>query len=108
MGVASLQTIRKLSLAARTDCLAGTVHQHQAYILLHGRHSPRSFPSRVTSPLLLALRQHALRWSALVNVAWTPPSIYTRHLPITGGSQDTEIYSLLTFAHDCTGLQIPP
>ncbi|KAH8996649.1 Sucrase/ferredoxin-like-domain-containing protein [Lactarius akahatsu] len=88
MKAASLRTINKLSSsAARTDFLAGTVPLHQAYILLHGRDSPRSFPSRVTSPLLVALRQYALRWSALVNVAWVPP--------------------LLTFAHGRAGLQIP-
>ncbi|KAH9042608.1 Sucrase/ferredoxin-like-domain-containing protein [Lactarius pseudohatsudake] len=109
MRVASLQTISKLSSsAARTDCLAGTVPPHQAYILLHGRDSPRSFPSRVTSPLLVALRQYALRWSALVNVAWVPPSNSTRHLSIPpSGSQDTEVYSLLTFAHGRAGLQMP-
>ncbi len=109
MRVASLQTVRRLSSsAARTDCLAGTVPLHQAYILLHGRDSPRLFPSRVTSPLLVALQQYALRWSALVNVAWVPPSNSTRHLstpPV--GSQDTEAYSLLTFAHGRAGLQIP-
>ncbi|KAH9067908.1 Sucrase/ferredoxin-like-domain-containing protein [Lactarius vividus] len=109
MRVASLQTISKLSSsAARTDCLAGTVPLHQAYILLHGRDSPRSFPSRVTSPLLVTLRQYASRWSALVNVAWVPPSNSTRHLSVPpSGSQDTEVYSLLTFAHSRAGLQIP-
>ncbi len=44
MRVASLQTVRRLSSsAARTDCLAGTVPLHQAYILLHGRDSPRAY-----------------------------------------------------------------
>ena len=109
MRVASLQNIRKLSSsAARLDCLAGTVPLHQAYILLHGRDSPRSFPSRLASPLLVALRQYALRWSALVNVAWVPPSNSTRHLSILpGDSQDTETYNLLTFAPGRAGLQIP-
>ena len=109
MRVASLQNARKLSLsAARIDCLAGTVPLHQAYILLLGRDSPRSFPSRLTSPLLVALRQYALRWSALVNVAWVPPSNSNRHLSIPpSGSQDPEVYNLLTFAHGRAGLHIP-
>ncbi|KAF8266260.1 Sucrase/ferredoxin-like-domain-containing protein, partial [Lactarius quietus] len=88
--------------------LAGTVPLHQAYILLHGRDSPRSFPSRVTSPLLVALRQYALRWSALVNVAWVPPPDPTRRFSIPpGDSRDIEVYSLQTFAHGRAGLSIP-
>ena len=103
--MASLQTVKNLSSAAR---LAGTVPLHQAYILLHGPDSPRSFPSRVTSPLLVALRRYALRWSALVNFAWVPPSNSIRRVSIpSGDSQDTEVYSLQAFAHGCAGLQIP-
>jgi hypothetical protein len=106
MRVASLQTVKNLSSSAAR--LAGTVPLHQAYILLHGSDSPRSFPSRVTSPLLVALRQYALRWSALVNVAWVPPSNSIRPISITpGDSQDTEVYSLQAFARGCAGLQIP-
>jgi hypothetical protein len=109
MRVASLQNVRKLSSStARIDYLAGTVPLHQAYILLHGQDSPRSFPSRIASPLLVALRQYALRWSALVNVAWVPPSNSTKHLSVpSGDSQDTEVYNLLTFANGRAGLQIP-
>lgn len=106
MTVASLQSLRNVSSAAAR--LAGTVPLHQAYILLHGRDSPRSFPSRVTSPLLVALRQYALRWSALVNVAWVPPSDPSGRLyPPSCDSEDTEVYSLQTFALGRAGLQIP-
>jgi len=103
-----LQTIRNLgSLGARTDGLAGTVPFHQAYILLHGHQPPRSFPSRITSPLLEALRQRALRWSALVNVAWVPPngigSIPIFSEDVTNG---TETYSLLAFSRDRARLQV--
>ncbi|KAI0291993.1 hypothetical protein BC826DRAFT_1020753 [Russula brevipes] len=103
-----LQTIRNLgSLGARTDGLAGTVPFHQAYILLHGHQPPRSFPSRITSPLLVALRQRALRWSALVNVAWVPPngvgSIPIFSEDVTHG---TETYSLLAFSRDRARLQV--
>lgn len=100
--VASLQQpLRNVSSSAAR--LAGTVPLHQAYILLHGRDSPRSFPSRVSSPLLVALRQYALRWSALVNVAWVPPSD-----PATcDSSKDNEVYSLQTFARGRAGLQMP-
>lgn len=104
MKVASSQTLRKLSsLAAKADCLAGTVPLHQAYILLHGRHSPRTFPSRITSPLLSTLRQHALRWSALVNVAWVPSN--TPNPP--ENLEDVDTYNLLAFSRDRAPLQIP-
>ncbi|KAI0300538.1 Sucrase/ferredoxin-like-domain-containing protein [Multifurca ochricompacta] len=85
--------------------LSGTVPLHQAYILLHSRHSPRNFPSRIASPLLVALRQRALRWSALVNVAWIPSnSVAAGDAPFTN---DTEVYSLLAFARGRSQLRIP-
>ena len=106
MRAASLQTVKNVS--SSTARLAGTVPLHQAYVLLHGRDSPRSFPSQVTSPLLVTLRQYALRWSALVNVAWVPPSDPTRRLSIPpADSQHTEVYSLQTFARGRAGLRIP-
>lgn len=90
------------------DGLAGTVPSHQAYILLHGRHSPRTFPSRFASPLIVALRRHALRWSALVNVAWVPPNgVGGVHSLSEQSTDGPETYSLLAFARDRTRLQIP-
>jgi hypothetical protein len=96
-------------LGTRTDGIAGTVPLHQAYILLHTRHSPRSFPSRLTSPLLVALRQRALRWSALVNVAWVPSNVVGR-VPDLLDDLDanvTKTYDLVAFARDYARLHIP-
>jgi len=103
-------TVRKLgTLGARAEGLAGTVPSHQAYILLHGQHSPRAFPSRATSPLLVALRQRALRWKAMVNLAWVPSNrdslgSVPAHSEDMGGA---ETYSLVAFARDRTRLEIP-
>ena len=96
------------SLSARASSLAGTVPFHKAYILLHGQHSPRAFPSRLASPLLVALRQRALRWSALVNVAWVPPN-GSEHVPYLSEEEIdvTETYSLLAFARNRRRLRIP-
>jgi hypothetical protein len=112
MNAASIQTVRKLSsVATKTDRLAGTVALHQVYILLHGRRSPRTFPSRVASPLLIELRRHALRWSALVNVAWIPsgPDAIGDSFspPELEGVGDADIYSLLAFSRERTRFQIP-
>jgi hypothetical protein len=108
MKVASSQTLRKLSsLATKTDCLAGTVPLHQTYILLHGRHSPRTFPSRITSPLLLALQRHARRWSALVNVAWIPSNAVENISNPLEDLEDVDTYNLLAFSRDRARLQIP-
>ena len=108
MSMKTASTISKLgTLGARAEGLAGTVPSHQAYILLHGQHSPRAFPSRATSPLLVALRQRALRWSALVNLAWVPSNDVggvPEHSEDMGGA---ETYSLVAFARDCTRLEIP-
>lgn len=96
------------SLGARASSLAGTVPFHKAYILLHGQPSPRAFPSRIASPLLVALRQRALRWSALVNVAWVPPN-GSGHVPYLSEEETeaTETYSLLAFARNHRQLSIP-
>ena len=105
----TLQPVKNLgSLSARASSLAGTVPSHKAYILLHGQHSPRAFPSRLASPLLVALRQRALRWSALVNVAWVPPN-GSRHAPNLSEEETdgTETYSLLAFASNRRRLMIP-
>jgi Sucrase/ferredoxin-like len=108
MKIASIQTFRELSvLATKTDRLAGTVPLHQAYILLHGRRSPRTFPSRVTSPLLLELQRHALRWSALVNVAWIPSNAVGIVPNPSEGVGVTDTYNLLAFSRDRARLQIP-
>jgi Sucrase/ferredoxin-like len=111
MKVASIQATRKLSSLAATakvDRLAGTVPLHQAYILLHSHHSPRTFPSRVTSPLLLELRRQALRWSALVNVAWVPSNtVGNGPNPPPDGVGDSDTYRLLAFSRNRTALQIP-
>jgi Sucrase/ferredoxin-like len=109
MKVASIQAIRKLSsLAANVDRLAGTVPLHQAYILLHGHHSPRTFPSRVTSPLLLELRRQALRWSALVNFAWVPSNtVGSGPNPPSDGVGNSDTYDLLAFSRNRTVLQMP-
>jgi Sucrase/ferredoxin-like len=109
MTVVSLQTVKNVgSLSARASGLVGTVPSHKAYILLHGKHSPRTFPSRLTSPLLVALRQRALRWSALVNVAWVPPNSSGRVPNLSEEETDaTETYSLLAFARDRQRLQLP-
>jgi Sucrase/ferredoxin-like len=110
MNAASMQTVRKLSsVATKTDRLAGTVALHQAYILLHGRRSPRTFPSRATSPLLIELRRHALRWSALVNVAWIPsgPDAIGDISSPPEGVGDAETYGLLAFSRERTWFQIP-
>ncbi|KAN0125859.1 Sucrase/ferredoxin-like domain containing protein [Russula decolorans] len=105
----TLQPVKNLgSLSARASNLAGTVPSHKAYILLHGQHSPRAFPSRLASPLLVALRQRALRWSALVNVAWVPPN-GSGHVPNLSEEETdgTETYSLLAFASNRRLLRIP-
>ena len=96
------------SLRARAASLAGTVPSHKAYILLHSQRSPRAFPSRLASPLLVALRQRALRWSALVNVAWVPQngSGYAPNLS-QEETDGTETYSLLAFASNRRRLRIP-
>jgi len=109
MRVVSPQAVRNLgSLAARADGLAGTVPSHQAYILLHSQHSPRSFPSRVASPLLVALQQRALRWSALVNVAWVPQNGVERAPNLSEDTNATETYNLLAFSRDRARLQVSP
>ena len=105
----TLQPVKNfVSLSTRANTLAGTVPFHKAYILLHGQHSPRAFPPRLASPLLVALRQRALRWSALVNVAWVPPNesghVTSLHEEETDG---TETYSLLAFAGNRRRLRIP-
>ncbi|KAI0277081.1 hypothetical protein BGY98DRAFT_982394 [Russula aff. rugulosa BPL654] len=105
----TLQAVKNLaSLSARATSLAGTVPAHKAYILLHGQHSPRAFPSRLASPLLTALRQHALRWSALINVAWVPPN-GGGHVSNLSEEEtdDTETYGLLAFASNRRRLSIP-
>lgn len=105
----TLQPFKNLgSLNARASSLAGTVPLHKAYILLHGQHSPRAFPSRLESPLLIALRQRALRWSALVNVAWLPPNS-SGHFPNPSEEEadGTEAYNLLAFASNRRRLRIP-
>jgi hypothetical protein len=96
-------------LGIRAHGIAGTVPLHQAYILLHSQHSPRFFPSRLASPLLVALRQHALRWSALVNVAWVPSTGVGRvpNFPDDLDPNDTETYSLVAFARNQAQLQVP-
>src|SRR6266852_2082408 len=102
-------TLKNLrSLSSRATSLAGTVPSHKAYILLHGQHSPRAFPSRLASPLLVALRQRALRWSALVNVAWILPN-GSEHFPNLSKEETdgTETYSLLAFASNRRRLRIP-
>jgi len=107
MRVVYPQAVRNLgSLAARADGLAGTVPSHQAYILLHSQHSPRSFPSRIASPLLVALQQRALRWSALVNVAWVPPNGVERVPSLSEDTNATETYNLLAFSRDRARLQV--
>ena len=104
----TLQPVKNLaSLSARAASLAGTVPSHNAYILLHGRHSPRAFPSQLASPLLAALRQRALRWSALVNVAWVPPNGSGHVHNLSEEETDaTETYSLLAFASNRRRLRI--
>ena len=105
----TLQPVKNLgSLSARASSLAGTVPLHRAYILLHSRHSPRAFPSRLASPLLVALRQRALRWSALVNVAWIPPN-GSGHVPNPSEEETNaiETYSLKAFASNHRRLRIP-
>jgi hypothetical protein len=105
----TLQPVKNLRpLSSRATCLAGTVPSHKAYVLLHGQHSPRAFPSRLASPLLVALRQRALRWSALVNVAWVPPN-GSEHVPNLSEEETdgTETYSLLAFASNRRRLSIP-
>jgi hypothetical protein len=110
MRVVLPRTVRNSGpLGTRADGIAGTVPLHRAYILLHSRHSPRSFPSRLASPLLVTLRQHALRWSALVNVAWVPSngSGFVPDLVDDSDDNGTEAYTLLAFARDHARLQIP-
>ena len=105
----TLQPVKNLaSLSARASSLAGTVPSHKAYILLHSQQSPRAFPSRLASPLLVALRQRALRWSALVNVAWVP-SNGSGHVPNLSEEETNgiETYSLLAFASNRRRLRIP-
>lgn len=105
----TLQPVKNLgSLSARASSLVGTVPSHKAYILLHSQQSPRAFPSRLASPLLVALRQRALRWSALVNVAWVP-SNGSAHVPNLSEEETDgiETYSLLAFASNRRRLRIP-
>jgi len=109
MPFVSLQPTKNLgSLSARPSGLTGMVPFHKAYIILHGQHSPRTFPSRLASPLIVALRQRALRWSALVNVAWVAPNGSRRVPNVSEDETDgTETYSLLAFARDRQRLRIP-
>ena len=105
----SLMSLQHLGfLSAKATSLAGSVPFHKAYILLHGQHSPRTFPSRLASPLLVALRQRALRWSALVNVAWVPPNDSGHVSDLSEEETDgNETYSLLAFASSRRRLRIP-
>ncbi|KAH9965285.1 hypothetical protein BC827DRAFT_1183617 [Russula dissimulans] len=108
MSMKNVSAVRKLgTLGTRVEGLAGTVPSHQAYILLHGQHSPRVFPSQATSPLLVALRQRALRWSALVNLAWVPSNAVGSVPEHSEDMGSAETYSLVAFARDSTRLKIP-
>ncbi|KAA1472687.1 hypothetical protein DENSPDRAFT_778546, partial [Dentipellis sp. KUC8613] len=82
--------------------IAGTVATHRAYILLHTSHPPRTFPSRVLSPVQLALRRHALKWNALVNFSWNPlvPVLQGRNdlRAEDNFEADSEVYDATVFA----------
>ncbi|KAI0266354.1 Sucrase/ferredoxin-like-domain-containing protein [Gloeopeniophorella convolvens] len=106
--VVSLQPSRGISTQSAQpsleEPLLGTVPYHKSYLLLHGRQSPRTFPSRFASPLLVSLRQQALQWSALVNVAWRQPEPYNDvSLPVEEG----ETYSMVAFVQGGARLEIP-
>ncbi|KAA1472702.1 hypothetical protein DENSPDRAFT_778607 [Dentipellis sp. KUC8613] len=93
-------TVRRYT--THTDVIAGTVAAHRAYILLHTSRSPRTFPSRVLSPVQLALRRHALKWNALVNFSWNPlvPVLQGRNdLSAEDNFEaDSEVYDATVFA----------
>ncbi|KAI0067130.1 hypothetical protein BV25DRAFT_1280939 [Artomyces pyxidatus] len=105
MSATLLKGFKKHLTTAATDTtpLFGTVPQHQAYILLHRHQSPRTFPSRLLSPLQVALRQRTSSFSGLVNFAWTSD----HDSGMDAGLGQREEYSASAFAPGCRRLFIP-
>ena len=58
--------------ASEHESIAGTAPFHNAYIFLHTRLPPPSYPARVSSALQRTLQRATLRFGGYVNFAWAP------------------------------------
>jgi hypothetical protein len=70
--------------------LAGTVPFHSAYLFLHAKQSPQTFPKKLESDLYLQLKNEASKWDerCLVNMRYDSSTVEERDSPNTSGEEE--------------------